>query len=70
MIDHGGGVITVYAHNSKTLLKKGSIVKKGDTIALVGSTGVSTGNHSHFEVRYKGEYQNPLEKWLKAASEY
>ncbi len=70
MIDHGGGIVTLYAHNSKTLLKKGTVVKKGDTIALIGSTGVSTGNHSHFEVRLNGDFQDPMKKWLKSATEF
>jgi len=63
MIDHGGGIVTLYAHNSKLLVKTGDYVKKGQTIALVGSTGNSTGPHIHFEVRVNGQYQDPR-KWL------
>lgn len=63
MIDHGGGIVTLYAHNSKLLVSTGDVVSRGQAIALVGSTGNSTGSHIHFEVRVNGEYQNPR-NWL------
>jgi len=60
MIDHGGGISTMYAHNSKNLKKVGDTVKKGDVIAYIGSTGLSTGNHLHFGFIVNGSYVNPL----------
>ncbi len=60
MIDHGGFFETRYAHCSKMLVGVGDKVYQGQNIALVGSTGNSTGPHCHFEVRYKGEPLNPL----------
>lgn len=59
MIDHGGGFVTLYGHCSKLLVTEGQQVQAGDVIAEVGSTGRSTGNHLHFEVRINGEKQNP-----------
>jgi murein DD-endopeptidase MepM/ murein hydrolase activator NlpD len=58
-IDHGNDIVTRYAHASKLLTKVGAVVRRGEEIARVGSTGRSTGNHLHFEVRYKGLAQNP-----------
>jgi murein DD-endopeptidase MepM/ murein hydrolase activator NlpD len=58
-IDHGYGVATRYGHNSKNLVKVGDRVKRGDRIALVGSTGRSTGPHLHYEVRLSGVSVNP-----------
>ena len=65
-IDHGGDIVTRYAHSSIMLVKAGDIIKRGQKIAEVGSSGRSTGPHLHFEVRYKGQAQNPA-KFLQAA---
>lgn len=59
MIDHGGGLVTLYGHCSQLLAHVGQRVEAGDVIALSGSTGRSTGPHLHFEVRINGERTNP-----------
>lgn len=58
-IDHGNGFTTLYAHNSENLVQPGDKVKKGDVIAMTGSTGMSTGIHCHYEIQLNGIYQNP-----------
>lgn len=64
-IDHGNDLITRYAHASKVLVKKGDLVKRGQKIAEVGTTGRSTGPHLHFEVLVQGVFQDP-QKFLNA----
>jgi hypothetical protein len=60
-LEHRGGAFTRYSHCSVFLVKKGEYVKQGQVIGLVGSTGRSTGNHLHFEVRYNNVPLNPLD---------
>lgn len=67
-IDHGNDIVTRYGHASRLFVKVGQVVRRGEKIAEVGSTGRSTGNHLHFEVRYKGIAQNPVRFLEKAAS--
>lgn len=59
MIDHGGGVSTLYAHGSELLVQVGDVVKRGDVIMKSGSTGWSTGPHLHFEIRINGTTIDP-----------
>lgn len=59
IIDHGQGISTLYGHNSQLLVVVGQRINRGDIIALVGSTGLSTGPHIHFEVRENGISVDP-----------
>ena len=60
MIDHGGGISTLYAHGSEILVNVGQPVKKNEPVLKVGSTGYSTGPHAHFEVRLNGVVIDPI----------
>jgi len=64
ILDHGGGIMTLYAHNSQLMVSEGAQVSQGSVIAKAGSTGMSTGPHLHFEVRENGKYVDPM-PWLK-----
>jgi len=63
IIDHFGGYSTLYAHNSRNRVTQGQRVTRGQHIADVGTTGVSTGNHLHFEIRRNGTAVNPMTYW-------
>lgn len=68
-IDHGNDIITRYAHTSRILVHVGDIVRRGQHVADIGTTGRSTGPHLHFEVRIKGVAQNPTKFLLAGASQ-
>ncbi len=61
MIDHGNGFITLYAHMDALYVSQGQVVERGTVLGPCGDTGTATGPHLHFEVRYNGEFQNPLD---------
>ena len=65
MIDHGDNLFTIYMHASKLYVSEDDVVKKGQKIAGVGTTGRSTGNHLHFSVRKNGSYVSPWEYIVK-----
>lgn len=65
-IDHGDGYLTRYGHNKKILVRTGEVVTRGEAIALMGSTGRSTGPHVHFEVMQNGKQINP-DEFIRAA---
>ena len=60
-VDHGNGLCTRYAHLSKRICSVGDRIEAGVILGLVGSTGVSTGNHLHFELRYNGTAHDPMQ---------
>jgi murein DD-endopeptidase MepM/ murein hydrolase activator NlpD len=60
IVDHGSGIATLYAHMSQILVSVGTNVARGDPVGLMGSTGLSTGPHLHFEVRVGGNATDPL----------
>lgn len=61
MIDHGNGIVTLYAHGSELLVTTNQRVVQGQAVLKVGSTGYSTGPHAHFEVRINGNFANPMD---------
>ena len=65
IIDHGGGVQTLYAHGSEIIAKVGQNIKTGEEVLKVGSTGYSTGPHAHFEIRINGQTVDPMEFLVK-----
>jgi murein DD-endopeptidase MepM/ murein hydrolase activator NlpD len=60
MLDHGGGIVSVYGHSSAILVKEGQTVEAGEIIGKVGNTGYSFGDHLHLEVRVNGVQQDPI----------
>lgn len=67
VIDHGGGYTTLYGHCNDVLVSVGQVVNKGDVIAKIGTTGDSTGNHCHFEIRVNGEHTDPMQYFKKTS---
>jgi murein DD-endopeptidase MepM/ murein hydrolase activator NlpD len=59
LVDHGDGIATLYAHQSRLAAAEGQVVNQGDIVGFVGTTGHSTGNHLHFEVRVDAQPRNP-----------
>ncbi|HEY0722340.1 MAG TPA: M23 family metallopeptidase [Gammaproteobacteria bacterium] len=68
-VTHGNGYVTRYGHNEKNLVKMGEMIKKGQPIALMGSTGRSTGPHVHFEVYFNGQVVDPM-KYIRASNDW
>lgn len=68
IIDHGGGVQTLYAHGDEILVQVGQTVSTGTEVLKVGSTGYSTGPHAHFEIRINGQTVNPLDYLLNTST--
>lgn len=67
-IDHGFGYTTIFAHLSKALVKKGTMVKRGDLIARTGNSGLSSGPHLHYEVHHNGVAQDPMDFFFEDIS--
>jgi murein DD-endopeptidase MepM/ murein hydrolase activator NlpD len=63
MLDHGNGLVTLYAHNERNVVRPGERVRRGQVIALMGDTGRASGVHVHFEVHQQGQLVDPL-RWL------
>ena len=59
LVDHGGGIVTLYAHMTSFNVSEGQRVSRGDIVGFVGATGTATGNHLHFEIRVDGSATNP-----------
>jgi murein DD-endopeptidase MepM/ murein hydrolase activator NlpD len=64
MLDHGNGLVTLYAHNERNVVRQGERVRRGQTVALMGDTGRASGTHLHFEVHQHGRLVDPL-RWLR-----
>jgi murein DD-endopeptidase MepM/ murein hydrolase activator NlpD len=64
MLDHGNGLVTLYAHNQRNIVRQGERVRRGQTIALMGDSGRASGTHLHFEVHQHGQLVDPL-RWLR-----
>jgi murein DD-endopeptidase MepM/ murein hydrolase activator NlpD len=69
MILHGGGMLTLYAHNQQTTVQAGWFVKRGERIGLVGKTGYAWGPHLHFELRDNGRLRDPIHKFVGQRSD-
>jgi murein DD-endopeptidase MepM/ murein hydrolase activator NlpD len=64
MLDHGGGLVTLYAHNERNLVQEGERVQRGQPVGLMGDSGRASGTHVHFEVHQDGKLVDPL-RWLQ-----
>jgi len=63
MLDHGNGLMTLYAHNERNVVRQGERVRRGQVVAFMGDTGRASGTHVHFEVFQHGQRVDPL-RWL------
>ena len=63
-IDHGNGYVTAYAHLNKRMIKRGSIIVRGQQIGTLGNTGRSTANHLHYEIKYRGQHVDPQDYYF------